>query len=342
VRPFDHARAASVRDALDLAAARPGAVFIAGGSDLVPLWKDGVSAPPAVIDISRLPLDHIDVADGAIAIGALARMADVADHPVIRRDAPAVAEALLASASPQLRNAATIGGNLLQRTRCPYFRTPGFPCNKRAAGSGCSARGGDDRRHAIFGASERCAATHASDLAVALVALDASVELCGPDGSRTVGIEDLHVAPGDRPERETVLRPGELITAIRVPASALARRSRYLKVRDRASFDFAVVSVAAALDIADGQVREARIAAGGVGTVPWRLRGSERALRGARCADPDGVGSPGIDDAAARATDGARPLGRNGFKLELLRRCVRRVLAELTGALEPRGAGGAA
>jgi xanthine dehydrogenase YagS FAD-binding subunit len=323
MRPFDYARAASVRDALDLVAARPGAVFIAGGSDVLSLWKDG-AAPPAVIDISRLPLDAIAVDDGGIAIGALARMADVADHPAIRCDYPAIAQAVLASASPQLRNAATIGGNLLQRTRCAYFRTPGFACNKRAPGSGCAALGGDDRRHAIFGASEHCAATHASDLAVALVALGASVELCGPAGERAVAIEALYVAPGDRPDRETTLGPGELITAIRVPASALARRSRYLKVRDRASFDFAVVSVAAALDVEDGEVRGARLAAGGVGTTPWRLRGSEQALVGARLGEGD--------LAAARATDGARPLGHNGFKLALLERCVCRVLAELAEA----------
>jgi xanthine dehydrogenase YagS FAD-binding subunit len=325
VRPFDYARASSAHDALALAAARPGAAFVAGGTDLLPLWKDAVCAPPAVIDISRLPLDGIDAHDGGIAIGALARMADVADHPAIASEYPAIAEALRASASPQLRNAATIGGNLLQRTRCGYFRNVGFACNKRSAGSGCAALGGDDRRHAIFGASEHCAATHASDLAVALVALDATVELCGPSGDRVVAIGELFVVPGDRPERETALRPGELITAIRVPRTALARRSRYLKVRDRASFDFAVVSVAVALDIADGEVREARFAAGGVGTVPWRLRGSERAVTG------EPAGARAFAAAAARASDGARPLGHNGFKLELLRRCVGRALADLAG-----------
>jgi xanthine dehydrogenase YagS FAD-binding subunit len=325
VRPFDYARATSARDALELAAARPGAVFVAGGSELLSLWKDAGCAPPAVIDISRLPLDAIELRDDEVAIGALARMADVADHPVIRTDYPVIAEALLASASPQLRNAATVAGNLLQRTRCAYFRAPGFACNKRAPGSGCAARGGDDRRHAIFGASEHCAATHASDLAVALVALGSSVELRGPGGDRAVALEDLYVVPGDRPDRETTLLPGELIMAIRVPRAAVARHSRYLKVRDRAAFDFAVVSVAAALDIADGQIREARLAAGGVGTVPWRLRGSEQALAGAR------LDEHGLAAAAARATDGARPLGHNGFKLELLRRCVRRVVGELAG-----------
>jgi xanthine dehydrogenase YagS FAD-binding subunit len=328
VRPFDHARATSARDAIELAAARPGAVFVAGGGDVLSLWKDAACMPPAVIDISRLPLDAIELRDGGIAIGALARMADVADHPAIRTDYPVLAEALLASASPQLRNAATVGGNLLQRTRCTYFRTPGFACNKRAPGSGCAALGGDDRRHAIFGASEHCAATHASDLAVALVALGASVELCGPGGDRAVALEALYVEPGDYPDRETTLAPGELITAIRVPRAGFARRSRYLKIRDRAAFDFAVVSVAAALDVADGEVRAARLAAGGVGTVPWRLRCSEQALTGARCSEP------GVEAAAACAGDGARPLGHNGFKLELLRRCVRRVLAELAEVAE--------
>src|SRR4051812_4123275 len=263
VRPFDYARATSPRDALELAAARPGAVFIAGGGDVLALWKDGACAPPAVIDISRLALDAIEVREGEIAIGALARMADVADHPAIRTECPVLAEALQASASPQLRNAATVGGNLLQRTRCAYFRTAGFACNKRAPGTGCAALGGDDRRHAIFGASEHCAATHASDLAVALIALGASVELSGPGGDRAVALEELHVAPGDHPERETTLAPGELVTAIRVPRARSAQRSRYLKIRDRAAFDFAVVSVAVALELADGEVRVARLAAGG-------------------------------------------------------------------------------
>ena len=325
MRPFDYARATSVRDACELAAARPGAVFIAGGTDLVPLWKDAVCAPPAVIDISRLSLDAIEVRDREIAIGALARLSDVADHPAIRADTPAIADALGASASGQLRHAATVGGNLVQRTRCSYFRNVGFACNKRAPGSGCAALGGDDRRHAIFGASEHCIATHASDLAVALVALDATVDLLGPGGDRAVAIADFFVLPGDRPDRETVLRPGELIGAIRVPRTALARRSRYLKVRDRASFDFAVVSVAAALHFEGAVVREARLVAGGVGTIPWPLRGSEQALAGARS------GEQAFSAAAARASDGARPLDRNGFKLELLRRCVRRVLDELAG-----------
>ena len=325
MRPFDYARATTTRDALDLAAARPGAVFVAGGRDLLALWKDAAGSPPAVIDIGRLPLAAIEAGDRGVAIGALARLADVADHPAIRTDYPAIAEAVLASASPQLRNAATVGGNLVQRTRCAYFRTPGFACNKRAPGSGCAARGGDDRRHAIFGATEHCAATHASDLAVALVALGASVELCGPAGARSALLEALYVAPGDRPDRETTLGPGELITAVHVPRGELARRSRYLKVRDRASFDFAVVSVAAALDVAGGEIRAAGLAAGGVGTVPWRLAGSEQALTGAPCSAASWAA------AAERATDGARPLGHNGFKLELLRRCVRRALAELAG-----------
>jgi xanthine dehydrogenase YagS FAD-binding subunit len=315
VRPFAYARATSPRDAVALAAAHPGAAFVAGGTDLLALWKDAACAPPAVIDVTGLPLAAIEARDGEIAIGALARMADAADHPAIRMHCPAIAQALLASASPQLRNAATIGGNLLQRTRCPYFRTGGFSCNKRAPGSGCAAMAGDSRRHAIFGASEHCAATHASDLAVALVALDATAELWGPRGDRTVAIGDLLVLPADRPDRENVLEPGELIVAVHVPRTPRARRSRYLKVRDRASFDFAVVSVAAAVDRAAG---EARLVAGGVGTIPWRLRASERA-----------VVEAGVAAAAERAGDGARPLAHNGFKVALLRNIVRRVLEDL-------------
>jgi xanthine dehydrogenase YagS FAD-binding subunit len=227
----------------------------------------------------------------------------------------------LASASAQVRNMASIGGNLLQRTRCTYFRDPAMPCNKRAPGTGCSALEGDNRLHAIFGGSEHCVATHPSDLAVALVALDAVVLVQGPAGGRRIPIRDFHRLPGDAPERDTVLEPGELILAVEVPASAAARSSHYLKLRDRASFEFALVSVAAGLDVDDGAIHEARLAAGGVGTKPWRLRTVEEALLG-RPATPETYQA-----AAERAVEGARPLAMNAFKIELLRRAVRRALA---------------
>jgi xanthine dehydrogenase YagS FAD-binding subunit len=310
-------RAASESAALALAADHPGAAFIAGGTDLLQLFKQGAAAPAQLIDISRLPFDRIEAGTDALHIGALARLADVARHPDVRRDWPALAEAIDASASPQVRNLATVGGNLLQRSRCGYFRSPDLPCNKRAPGSGCAARTGENRLHAIFGASPHCAATHASDLAVALLALEARVHLRHHDSARTLPIAELFRLPGDTPERDSVLEAGELIVAVEVP---VARRSGYLKVRDRASFEFAVVSVAVALEIEDDVIRSARLAAGGVGTVPWRLLASERALAGTR-AEP-----AAFEAAAAHAADGAEPLSQNGFKIDLLRRTVRRAL----------------
>jgi xanthine dehydrogenase YagS FAD-binding subunit len=325
MRPFAYRRATDEGDALALAVARPGAAFIAGGTDLMQLWKAGISAPELVVDISRLPLDAVTAQPGSVAIGALARMSEVADHPLIRSDYPVLAEALLAGASPQVRNAATIGGNLLQRTRCPYFRSSDLPCNKRQPGSGCGAREGENRLLAIFGASQHCAATHPSDLAVALVALDAVVRVRGAAGEKVLPVEELYLLPGDEPERDTVLAPGELIIAVELPRATEAWRSHYLKVRDRASFEFAVVSVAVALRVQGGVIGAIRIAAGGVGTKPWRLRACEAALIGAP--PEEGV----FRSAAERATEGARPLSRNGFKLELLRRSVLRALEEVGG-----------
>ena len=240
----------------------------------------------------------------SLRIGAFARMSDVAANQDIQRQYPVIAQALLASASPQLRNMATMGGNLLQRTRCGYFRDVGFDCNKRMAGSGCPAIRGENRLHAILGGSDACIATHPSDLAVALVALDAAIELHGADGSmRTVALADFHREPGDTPQIENVLRPGEVITAITVPASPLAQHSAYLKVRDRASFEFALVSAAVALDVQGGTIRDARVAMGGVGTKPWRAPHAEAALRGAPANDDS------FRKAAALAVQGARPGG---------------------------------
>jgi xanthine dehydrogenase YagS FAD-binding subunit len=316
-------RAASEGAALALAADHPGATFIAGGTDLLQLFKQGAARPAPLIDISRLPLVGIEPLPSALRIGALARLADVARHPEVRRSHPALAEAIDASASPQIRNLATVGGNLLQRTRCGYFRSADLPCNKRQPGSGCAARTGENRGHAIFGASLHCIATHASDLAVALLALDARVQVRGLDAERVLPIAELFRLPGDTPQHDSALTAGELIVAVEVPRAAAGRRSCYLKVRDRASFEFAVVSVSAALEIEDGVIRSARLAAGGVGTVPWRLLASERALAGAR-AEPAALAA-----AAARAADGAQSLSQNGFKIELLRRTVQRAL-ELT------------
>jgi xanthine dehydrogenase YagS FAD-binding subunit len=320
MQPIAYHRPASENAALALAAAWPDAAFIAGGTDLLQLCKQGPAAPARLIDISRLPLDRIEHSTDVLRIGALARLADVADHPEVRRAGPALAQAIEASASPQVRNLATVGGNLLQRTRCCYFRSTDLPCNKRQPGSGCAARDGENRLHAIFGASPHCAATHASDLAVALLALDANVHLRHHEVARVLPIAELFRLPGDTPERDSALRPGELIVAVEVPRSATARRSSYLKVRDRASFEFAVVSVAVAVEVEDDVIRSARLAAGGVGTVPWRLAASERALAGAR-AEPATFAA-----AAAHAADGARPLGQNGFKIDLLRRTVQRAL----------------
>ncbi len=319
--PFAYARAADEQEALRLAAS-PGATFLAGGTDFLQLWKMGLAAPSRVVDIGRLALDRVEVRDDRLVIGALARLADVACHPSIRSELPGLAQALLASASPQVRNMATVGGNLMQRTRCLYFRGPGFACNKRTPGSGCSAIEGENRQHAILGASGACAATHPSDLAVALVALGASVRLRGPSGERCVAVEDFFLLPGDTPERETVLAPGELLVAVDVPRSATPARSAYLKLRDRASFEFAVVSAAVAAELRDGRIETIRLAAGGVGTKPWRLKVCEAALAGARLADAI------LAAASAFAVEGARPLSGNGFKVELLQRTVHRLLAD--------------
>jgi xanthine dehydrogenase YagS FAD-binding subunit len=312
-----------------LAAASGGdAKYIAGGTDLVQLMKDGVERPDHLVDLDGLPFDHIDVTEDAARIGALVRMSDAADHQELRRRWPLIAEALLASASPQLRNMATMGGNLLQRTRCGYFRDVGFACNKRLPGSGCPAVSGDNRLLAILGGSDHCVATHPSDLAVALTALDAVVELSGgsaPSGAtRRVALGEFYLLPGDTPQRETVLQPGEMITAILVPAQTAGQRSHYLKVRDRASFEFALVSAAVVVGVAGGQITRARVALGGVGPKPWRLPAVEAVLAG-------GPATPAaFAAAAAHAADGARPLRQNAFKIPLIQRAVVRALTTAT------------
>jgi xanthine dehydrogenase YagS FAD-binding subunit len=302
------------------AASAPGAKYIAGGTDLLQLAKDNVETPTRLVDLEGLRAGGVLASADRLRLEPLARMSDVAAHPDVVARWPVLSQALLASASPQIRNMATMGGNLLQRTRCGYFRDTGFACNKRVPGSGCSAIHGENRMLAILGGSEHCIATYPGDMAVALIALDAQVELTGAKGTRTVPVESFHVLPGDTPHIETVLAPGEMITATEIPASAAARRSYYLKVRDRASFEFALVSAAVALDLDGRTIRGVRVAAGGVGTKPWRLPEVEAALTG-RTAD-----AATLRAAAEQAGAGAQPASMNGFKLVLLRRTVLRAL----------------
>jgi xanthine dehydrogenase YagS FAD-binding subunit len=313
VRPFELTAPATVEAAL----ASPG-TFLAGGTTLVDLMKLNVLTPDRVTDINALPLRGIDTSDG-VRIGALERMSDIARHPGVY---PAISRALLLSASQQLRNMASIGGNLLQRTRCGYLRDVNTPCNKREPGSGCPAVSGANRTHAVLGTSDSCVATHASDVAVALVALDAQIKLAGPAGTRTVQLADFYRLPGDTPEVENDLRPDELITEVVVPRLDWARRSTYVKVRDRQSYEFALCSAAVALDIRDSRVADARVAVGGVATRPWRLTAVEAALRGAPATEA------AFEDAASVAADGARPLPGNAFKVPLLKRTVVRALIE--------------
>jgi xanthine dehydrogenase YagS FAD-binding subunit len=302
------------------------AEYIAGGTDMVQLLQEHVRRPDRLVSLAGLLDDRIEVGPQGLRLGAAATMAEAAAHPAVIGQYPVISEALLASASPQVRNQATMGGNLLQRTRCPYFRDVGYAaCNKRAPGSGCAAIGGENRWHAVLGTSEKCIAAHPSDLAVALVALDASVEIRGPGGQRAVPLADFHRLPGDTPHVETVLEPGEVIAAITVPANPVARRSHYLKLRDRASFEFALVSAAVALDMDGDRIRQARVALGGVGTKPWRVPQVEAALAGASLEPAT------LRRAAALATQGAQGLGGNNFKVELMQRAIVRAI-EIAGA----------
>ena len=323
MRDFEYLRPASVAEAV-AAGARPEAAYLAAGTNLLDLMKGGAARPGLLVDITRLPgLDRIEnLADGGVRIGALVRNADLAHDAGFARRFPAVAEALLSGASAQLRNAATAGGNILQRTRCAYFADTASPCNRREAGSGCSAIGGETRLHAVLGWSEHCIATHPSDFCVPLAAFDAVVEIEGADGRRDVPLADFHCLPGDTPARETVLEPGALIVAVRLPGTAagFAAHARYLKVRDRMSYAFAVVSAAAGLRMADGRVAEARIALGGVAARPWRAREAEALLAGAA---PDRAA---FRRAAEAALEAARPSGENGYKIELARRVITRAL----------------
>lgn len=302
------------------------AEYIAGGTDMVQLLQEYVRRPERLVSLAGLLDNRIEVGAQGLRLGTAATMAEVAAHPAVIEQFPVIAEALLNSASPQVRNQATMGGNLLQRTRCPYFRDVGYAaCNKRAPGSGCAAIGGENRWHAVLGTSENCIATNASDLAVALVALDAAVEVRGASGERMVPLIDFYHLPDATPHIETVLEAGEVLTAITVPASPAARRSHYLKVRDRASFEFALVSAAVALEMDGARIHQARIALGGVGTKPWRVPQVEAALAGATL-DPAPLRS-----AAALAAQGAQGHGRNDFKIELMQRAIVRAV-ETAGA----------
>ncbi|WP_445168800.1 FAD binding domain-containing protein [Mycolicibacterium sp. Dal123E01] len=317
--PFTFTRATDEKSAL--AAGRSGARYIAGGTTLVDLMRETVERPGAVVDINALPYRDIDLAGDRLRIGSLVRMTELAAHPGIRQQFPVIAQSLELSASAQIRNMASIGGNLMQRPRCLYFRDVSAACNRRSPGSGCGAVGGRNRTHAILGTSDQCVATHPSDLAVALVALDAVVIARDTGGDRRIPIGQFFRQPGQTPDQEHDLRPGELIVAVEVPAGPETRRSGYLKVRDRQSYEFALTSAAVALDVTAGVVRAARIAVGGVATVPWRLPAVEQAIVGRPV-------SPGLWTAAgARAADGAKPLADNGFKVELVRRVVERQLA---------------
>ena len=330
MHPFILQRATTSKQAAQALFDRAGARFLAGGTTLIDLMKLGIERPTALVDINAVQdLGRIDiVGDGSLRIGALARMSDVADDPHVRVGWPMVSQSLWKAASAQLRNMATIGGNLMQRTRCPYFRDTGFAhCNKRNPGSGCDAIGGHNRENALLGTSEHCIALHPSDLCVALAALGATIETLSPDGPRLFDFDALHRLPGDRPHLEHGLGPGELITAVLVPASAVAKRSLYLKVRDRQSYQFAVTAVAAGLELGpDGSVIQARLGLGGVATKPWRATVAEQFLTGRRIDEATAL------EAGKRAMTGAVPREHNAFKVPLMQRTVANALLQLAGS----------
>ena len=326
--PFAYRKPSALDEALALAG--PGARFIAGGTNLLDLMKQDVLRPKLLIDITGLPLRGIaPTGDGGLLIGALVSNAELARHPEVLRRYPLLSRAILAGASPQLRNMASTGGNLLQRTRCYYFYDTATPCNKREPGSGCAARDGLNRIHAILGASEHCVATHPSDLCVALAALEAKVVVAGPEGERRIPFADFHRLPGDTPHQDNNLEDGELITAVELPPTGFASHCAYLKVRDRASYAFALVSVAALLELDGGLIREARIAIGGVAHKPWRDSEAEVSL----------IGQPPVEASFHAAADillrDAQPLAHNGFKIELARRCIVRALSDAIGGGRP-------
>ncbi len=324
MQPFKYQRVTDQAGALEVGA-RPNTRFLAGGTLLVDLMKLGVETPSDLVDVNGLPLAAIEKVAGGLKVGALSRNSDLANHPLVKENFPVLSEALLSGASPQLRNMATLGGNLMQRTRCCYFRDLAYDaCNKRKPGSGCAAQGGWTRYHAVLGTSDQCIAAHPSDMAVALVALDATVHVAGPKGARAIPIVDFHVVPGAHPEVETALAPGEMITHVLLPDSPFAKRSRYVKARDRASYAFALASAAVALHVDGGTIKAARVALGGVGTKPWRSKEAEQKLEGQRPTRE-------LYRAAAEAAlAGATTKKDNAFKVELGKRTLARAL-ELAG-----------
>jgi len=323
MQPFDFARADDAKEAI-----ASGARYVAGGTNLIDLMKADVEHPPRLVDINAIPLATIERSGGGVRIGALARMSDVAQNPIIRERFPMISQALLLSASPQIRNAASLGGNLMQRTRCPYFRELTFAeCNKRSPGTGCAAVEGENRMHAVVGGSPACIAAHPSDFAVAFAALDGVITLRGPNGERQVLATDFHLLPGNTPHIEHDLKSGELITSLFIPDAPHAQRSAYLKVRDRASYEFAITSAAVGLELAGGSIRSARVALGGIGTKPWRSREAEAVLTG------KSASAATFREAAEAALRGAKDYGQNGFKIELAKRTLVRALSDLAGGV---------
>jgi xanthine dehydrogenase YagS FAD-binding subunit len=324
MNPFAYVRATSQSSALTVLHATPGAQYVAGGTNILDLMKDDVERPAVLVDINSLALNRIQALNDGMLLGALARMSDVAAHPAVRERFAAIALALDETASPQLRNMGTVGGNLLQRTRCAYFRDTATPCNKRRLGSGCGAIGGENRTHAVLGTSDRCIATHASDLAVALSAFDASVQIASRNGSRSIPIRSFYRLPGETPDIENVLAPGELITGVLVSYAKAQQRSTYLKVRDRAQYEFALASAAVAVSTQSGSIVSAELALGGVGTVPWYVPEAGAAL----------IGRPAsretFERAATIALNGARGSGQNDFKIRLAQRTLVRALEMVT------------
>jgi xanthine dehydrogenase YagS FAD-binding subunit len=325
IRPQDTAQAIAAMAKTKTAQQGAEIRFIAGGTTLIDLMKLTVEQPQNLVDVNRLPFEKIEaLPDGGLTIGALVRNSDLAHHPLVRKNYPVLSEAILSGATVQIRNMATTAGNLLQRTRCMYFRDPAMPCNKREPGSGCGAINGANRGLAILGTSEHCIATNPSDMNVAMAALEATIQVQGPKGERTIPISDFHVVPGNTPQRETVLEPGDLITQVSLPPPAPGAHSLYLKLRDRTSYEFALASAAVIIAVADGKVTRARVALGGVGTKPWRSPEAEQELTGQSATEAV------FRKAAEAALRDARPQSQNGFKVELARRCLVHALKLVT------------